>query len=81
MKDTELEQKIEEAWDNWSIPKEAYQAPGWVTSSTGFGFPKIVGFYHIGGNPGLRLHLNHKPNKVHRYFMKLLLGWEWKDNV
>lgn len=78
MKDKEFEQKAREA-DNWSIPREAYGNQGWVTSSTGFGFPKTVGSYQIGGN--LQVHLNHKPNRVHRYFTKLLLGWEWIDHV
>jgi len=46
--------------------------------------PKYVGKYCLGGEMGICIMFNKKPNIIHRYFMKLLLGWEWfniKENI
>lgn len=38
---------------------------------------KMIGSYKIGHN--YFIYLQKKPNLVHRFFTKLLLGWVWKD--
>ena len=38
---------------------------------------KMIGSYKIGSN--YFIYLQKKPNFVHRFFAKLLLGWVWKD--
>ena len=38
---------------------------------------KMIGSYKIGYN--YHIHLQKKPNIIHRFFSKLLLGWVWKD--
>ena len=45
--------------------------------------PKYVGGYRIGqsGNSYFQICLTKKPNVIHRYFMKLLLGWRWVNKV
>ena len=40
---------------------------------------KNVGSYFMGTRKGFHIHLEKKPNWIHRTFMKLFLGWEWKD--
>jgi hypothetical protein len=42
--------------------------------------PKYAGKYCIGGECGFCVFLVKKPNKVQRFFMKHLLGWEWYNN-
>lgn len=42
-------------------------------------YNKVVGSYVIGN--WVMFFLPKKPNTVHRYFCKLLLGWEWKDKI
>lgn len=39
--------------------------------------PKQAGSYKIGKS--FHIFFENKPNVIHRYFTKLLLGWEWKD--
>jgi hypothetical protein len=41
--------------------------------------PNYVGGYQLGGEFGLRINLQKKPNWLHRTMMKLCLGWEWID--
>jgi hypothetical protein len=41
--------------------------------------PKYVGRLIIGGEYGLLISLEKKPNVVHRFFMRVLLGFEWRD--
>jgi hypothetical protein len=44
--------------------------------------PKYAGYYRIGPPTGYTsFTLSKKPNWFHRMFSKLLLGWEWVDNV
>lgn len=38
---------------------------------------KMIGSYKIGFN--YFIYLQKKPNIIHRFFTKLLLGWVWKD--
>jgi hypothetical protein len=38
---------------------------------------KMIGSYKIGSN--YFIYLQKKPNIIHRFFSKLLLGWVWKD--
>ena len=45
-------------------------------------FSKYVGGYRMGGNSGYtQFNLNEKPKWIHRYFMKLLLGFQWFDKT
>ena len=37
-----------------------------------------VGYYVV--NDHLFMYMNKRPNFIHRFFSKLLLGWEWHDN-
>lgn len=42
------------------------------------GAPKYVGYYDI--IPGeFSIYLRKKPNFIHRWFTRVLLGWKWKD--
>jgi hypothetical protein len=43
--------------------------------------PRMVGRLHISPNRewGYSIAFYKKPNFIHRYFMKLLLGWVWED--
>ena len=43
--------------------------------------PKTVGGYDItGGSTGyIIFNMTKKPNVVHRFFCRLLLGWKWTD--
>lgn len=44
--------------------------------------PRYAGYYRIGSaTEYLAFNLQIKPNWFHRMFTKLLLGWEWVDNV
>jgi len=38
---------------------------------------KEIGSYKIGRS--FQIYFEKKPNPVHRFFSKLLLGWEWHD--
>ena len=40
---------------------------------------KRVGCYFIGGPNGLGVALERKPIWLHRFFMRVLLGWEWME--
>jgi hypothetical protein len=40
---------------------------------------KYVGRLIIGGEYGILISLEKKPNVVHRFFMRVLLGFKWKD--
>jgi len=44
--------------------------------------PKSVGGYRIGKelNGSIQFNLTYKPNFIHRFFMKICLGWYWFDN-
>jgi hypothetical protein len=41
------------------------------------GLTKQVGYYKIGKS--FHIFFEVKPKSIHRYFTKLFLGWEWKD--
>jgi hypothetical protein len=43
--------------------------------------PKSVGGYRIGKelNGSIQFNLTYKPNRIHRFFMKICLGWYWFD--
>ena len=41
---------------------------------------KNVGSYFMGTGKGFHIHLEKKPNWLHRKCMKLFLGWEWVDS-
>jgi hypothetical protein len=46
-----------------------------ITGSTGFTFADptwktVIAGWEVGS-------INYKPNRVHKFFMKLLLGWKW----
>ncbi len=46
-------------------------------SNVSFGRPKMAGSYMVGNNNFF--YLQKKPNSIHRFFTKLILGWVWKD--
>jgi hypothetical protein len=39
--------------------------------------PTYVGGYRLGGELGLQVNFNYKPNWFRRTMMKLCFGWEW----
>lgn len=43
--------------------------------------PKSVGGYRLGKDltGSIQLNLRYKPNFIHRFFMKICLGWYWFD--
>ena len=41
---------------------------------------QCVGGYYLGGRLGLGIMFPKKPIWIHRFLMKLLLGWEWIDD-
>jgi hypothetical protein len=41
------------------------------------GLPKQVGYYKIGKS--FHVFFEQKPKSIHRFFTKLFLGWQWKD--
>jgi hypothetical protein len=46
--------------------------------------PPSVGYWLMPGSAPaheVRFMMTKKPNWVHRTFMRLLLGWEWKDEA
>jgi hypothetical protein len=52
---------------------------------TAFGFvapPKTVGGYRLGKEltVSIQFNLTYKPNPIHRFFMRICLGWYWFDN-
>lgn len=49
-------------------------------SGLGFKVNMYVGKYCIGTGKMFCIHLENKPNWLHRKCMKLLLGWKWTDN-
>ena len=40
---------------------------------------KNVGSYFMGAGKGFHIHLEKKPNWLHRKCMKLFFGWTWQD--
>jgi hypothetical protein len=51
-----------------------------VSADNAFKLPKTVGKYCMGTGKGFCIHLEKKPNWLHRKCMKLFLGWTWSDN-
>ena len=47
-------------------------------SQTVIKYPKQVGYYKVGKS--FHIFFEKKPNIIHRYFSKLLLGWTWINN-
>jgi hypothetical protein len=41
--------------------------------------PSYIGGWYLGGKIGFGIMLSKKPNLIHIFFMKLLLGVEWLD--
>ena len=43
--------------------------------------PKVVGGYRIGNEltGSIQFNLTYKPNRIHRFFMRICLGWYWFD--
>jgi hypothetical protein len=43
--------------------------------------PKTVGGYRLGNEltGSIQFNLTYKPNFIHRFFMKICLGWYWFD--
>ena len=43
--------------------------------------PEPKGYYVLGTAPGaFQIALYYKPNFIHRFFMKVCLGFVWRDN-
>ena len=44
--------------------------------------PKVVGGYRLGKDltGSIQFNLTYKPNPIHRFFMRICLGWYWFDN-
>lgn len=43
----------------------------------------VVGCYRV-GKPIIhctKFFMYHKPKRVHRFFMRVFLGWYWEDNL
>lgn len=43
--------------------------------------PTIAGWYRLGEDKiqCIKFSVTKKPNIIHRYFMRILLGWYWED--
>lgn len=69
------EEDIEEDEDEWE--DEFFWSGDGVTVEL---YPNRVGHWEIGsGLSKMVLPQDKKPNPFHRFFSKLLLGWEWVD--
>ena len=42
---------------------------------------KNVGSYFMGSGKGFHIHLENKPNWLHRKCMEIFFGWKWNDNT
>lgn len=42
---------------------------------------KNVGSYFMGTGKGFHIHLENKPNWLHRKCMEIFFGWKWNDNT
>lgn len=42
----------------------------------------IAGCYRLGKDTinCIKFLMTYKPNRIHRFFMRILLGWYWEDN-
>jgi hypothetical protein len=49
--------------------------------STDYTPPKSVGGYRLGKEliGSIQFNLTYKPKRIHRFFMKICLGWYWFD--
>lgn len=69
-------------WSKNSPDYEARLIPEWQTKSAGMIIPGPKGGYYFGrdrdGTIGLML--KYKPGRLHRFFMRWLLGLYWYDN-
>jgi hypothetical protein len=52
----------------------------YVANNDGLKIPNTVGRYCMGTGKGFCIHLEKKPNWLHRKCMKLFLGWDWKNS-
>lgn len=45
--------------------------------------PVYAGAYRIGKEDtnNLYISLNYKPNRIHRFFSRVLIGWYWVENI
>lgn len=49
-------------------------------TATEWYYPKVAGCYSMGTSSYcFNISLTYKPNIIHRFFMKLLLGFTWRD--
>jgi len=42
--------------------------------------PNVVGGYQMGGQFGISFNLVERPNWLHRFGVRIVLGWIWKDS-
>lgn len=54
-----------------------YESVNYVSEKMTISTPQYIGHWTIVEN--LRVFTTKKPNVIHRYVTKLLLGWEWKN--
>ncbi len=42
----------------------------------------VVGYYRLGKPTKhyIKYSMYYKPKRIHRFFMRVLLGWYWEDN-
>ena len=45
--------------------------------------PTPIGYYRLGKHTinCTKFPMFHKPNRIHKYFMRVLLGWYWEDYI
>ncbi len=45
--------------------------------------PPIAGWYRLGSETKYctKYPMNKKPSFIHRFFMRVMLGWYWEDNL
>jgi|LakMenEpi08Oct12_1017439.scaffolds.fasta_scaffold15464_1 hypothetical protein len=60
-----------------SVVDDMVMRSGEIHLPNSFKRRKEVGSYKIGRS--FQIYFEKKPNPIHRFFSKLLLGWEWHD--
>lgn len=45
--------------------------------------PTPIGYYRLGKHTinCTKFPMFHKPNRIHKYFMRVLLGWYWENYI
>ena len=72
--------KKKEEEENVITPEVDNSEKPYVAAGQGLKITKTVGSYCMGNGKRFCIHLENKPNWLHRKCMKLFLGWDWVDN-